>query len=163
MIPSGSKSKESNRPHSSTGFRPASRNVLRPQSSIGQRPQSSLSARIPTASRPQSRLSQRPSSRQARSRLKPHCESLVAALIGTNESENFQDLAEYVASRLEGTTLQKAAASVDITVIDRQISGWVVICASLDLAKHIFPVSQRRPESTLMMPSERHWKRVTSV
>ena len=100
-----------------------------------QRSVSSLSVR-PTSSastRPQSRFSQRPHSRQARSRLVPVCQTLVTLITGLRrddtendpEADVFREKVEYAVKNLETTTVVKAAASADISAIDRQIRGWV--------------------------------------
>ena len=41
--------------------------------------------------------------------------------------QSLKALTEYVMKQLESTTVNKATASVDITVVDRAISGWVAI------------------------------------
>jgi gamma-tubulin complex component 5 len=107
--------------------------IGRSSSSLSVRPSSSLST-----TRPQSRFSQqRPHSRQARSRVGPICQTLVAQVTGlkADGSENdpegqvFREKLDYAVKNLEPTTIVKAAASVDMGVIDRHISGWV--CRSL--------------------------------
>ncbi|KAF8961085.1 hypothetical protein BDZ97DRAFT_1921610 [Flammula alnicola] len=136
MIPSSSSNlsvkSHGSRPSSSLS-RPASRNTSRPSSSTTPRPASSLSIRPASSAstRPQSRFSQRPHSRHARSRLIPICQTLVSQITGLNEegtekdvdSEEFRELVEYAVKNLETSTINKAAASVDLSVIDRQISG----------------------------------------
>ncbi|KAF7294147.1 hypothetical protein HMN09_01143100 [Mycena chlorophos] len=109
----------SNRPPSSLSRRPLSRaDPQRPISSLSNRPLSSASVR------PISRLSQRPNSRHSRSRLLPTCQALVTQLIGLREDdEGFTDAVEYAVRSLESTTITKAAASVDMGVVDRQIRG----------------------------------------
>lgn len=117
-----SKSRPSSR---ATSYTP----VGRPSSSISIRPASSAST-----NRPQSRFSQRPHSKQARSRLIPICQVLVRQTTGlkTDGSENdpngdvFRDKVDYAVKNLETTTMVKVAASVDMSVIDRQIGGYVV-------------------------------------
>ncbi|PPQ63136.1 hypothetical protein CVT24_005776 [Panaeolus cyanescens] len=136
MIPSSSSNLSSktnvSRPSSSLASRPASRATNRPSSrnsnSHGPRPQSSLTSRpVSVAStRPQSRFSQRPSSRHARSRLIPSCQTLVNLITGLTEEENeekFREAVEYAVRSLEMTTINKAAASVDLTAVERQIGG----------------------------------------
>ncbi|KAH9482299.1 Gamma-tubulin complex component 5 [Psilocybe cubensis] len=134
MIPSSSSNlsvkSQPNRPPSSLLSRPSSRNTLRPSSSLGNRPLSSASTR------PGSRFSQRPNSRQARSRLIPLAQTLVNQVTGLEVKENggegvadadddddFREAVEYVVRSLETSTINKASASVDMSVIDRQISG----------------------------------------
>ncbi|TFK25989.1 hypothetical protein FA15DRAFT_693484 [Coprinopsis marcescibilis] len=92
------------------------------------RPGSTLSAPRPASSashRPQSRLSQRPQSRNSRLRILPHCRALVSQIAGVQdpESDEFQEDVENVVRRLETTTMNKASASVDMSVIDAAISG----------------------------------------
>ena len=125
--------------------RPSSRNTCRPPSSATQRPPSSLSTRpVSSAStRPQSRFSHRPHSRHARSRLIPICQTLVSQITGIHRlrlgddakdddtgGDEFGQLVEYAVKNLESSTINKAAASVDLSVIDRQIHGYVVSPAS---------------------------------
>jgi len=120
--------------------RPSSRNTSRPPSSAIQRPSSSLSTRpVSSAStRPQSRFSHRPHSRHARSRLIPICQTLVSQITGIDrfrvgddaEDDEFGELVEYAVKNLESSTINKAAASVDLSVIDRQINGYVAPSAS---------------------------------
>ncbi|KAF9006720.1 Spc98 family-domain-containing protein [Cyathus striatus] len=119
----------SSRPHSSLSIRnPPSR----PSSSASQRPPSSSSRPISSAStRPHSRYSHRPSSRHARSRLLPQCETLVSqisglkeeGMVGDEDGENFRSAVDFAVKNLEAITLNKAAVSVDLTNVDRQISG----------------------------------------
>lgn len=130
MIPSSSSSglsaPISSRPSSSLS-------VSRPSSSASHRPPSSLSTTRPSTStvRPHSRYSQRPHSRHARSRLVPVCQTLIAQVTGLLEDgtpsdeggEKFRSLVEYAVKSLESTTIHKAAAGVDMGVVDRQISG----------------------------------------
>ncbi|TFK43864.1 Spc98 family-domain-containing protein [Crucibulum laeve] len=122
------------RPSSSSGQKPSSSSAPRPPSSAGYRPPSSLSTTRPASSastRPRSRFSQRPNSRHARSRLIPQCQTLVFQVTGMREEgsegdidgENFRTTVDFVVKNLEATTLNKAAASVDMGVIDRQIDG----------------------------------------
>ena len=122
-----------NRPPSSLSLRPSSRNTSRPGSSATQRPSSSLSVR-PTSRasvRPQSRFSQRTHSRHARSRLIPLCQTLVSQITGLREEgtekdadgDNFRDAVEHMVKALETSTINKAAVSVDMSVIDNRISG----------------------------------------
>ncbi|KAF8956723.1 hypothetical protein BDZ97DRAFT_1925265 [Flammula alnicola] len=136
VIPSNSSNlsvkSQGSRPSSSLS-RPASRNTSRPSSSTTPRPASSLSIRPASSAstRPQSRFSQRPHSRHARSRLIPICQTLVSQITGLHEEgtekdvdgEEFRELVEYAVKNLETSTINKAAASVDLSVIDRQISG----------------------------------------
>ncbi|KAF8961118.1 Spc98 family-domain-containing protein [Flammula alnicola] len=136
MIPSSSSNlsvkSHGSRPPSSLS-RPASRNTSRPSSSTTPRPASSLSIRPASSAstRPQSRFSQRPHSRHARSRLIPICQTLVSQITGLHEEgtekdvdgEEFRELVEYAVKNLETSTINKAAASVDLSVIDRQING----------------------------------------
>ncbi|KDR84121.1 hypothetical protein GALMADRAFT_219953 [Galerina marginata CBS 339.88] len=130
MIPSSSSNlsvkSQGTRPLSSLSSRPPSRNAgQRPASSLTTRPASSASTR------PQSRFSQRPSSRQARSRLIPICQTLVSHITGLEEEgtekdvdgEEFREAVEYVVKNLETSTINKASVGVDLSVIDRQISG----------------------------------------
>ena len=122
-----------NRPPSSLSSRPSSRNTSRPSSSATQRPPSSFSIR-PTSSasvRPQSRFSQRPHSRHARSHLIPLCQTLVSQITGLRDEgieqdpdgENFREAVEHTVKALETSTMNKAAAGVDMSVIDSRISG----------------------------------------
>jgi len=123
----------------------SSRNTSRPPSSATQRPPSSLSTRpVSSAStRPQSRFSHRPHSRHARSRLIPICQALVSQITGIHglrvgddaedddtEGDEFRELVEYAVKSLESSTINKAAASVDLSVIDRQMNGYIVSSAS---------------------------------
>ncbi|KAF7302253.1 hypothetical protein MIND_00792300 [Mycena indigotica] len=102
----------SQRPHSSASRRALSR--------ADQRPLSSLS------NRPVSRVSQRPHSRHARSRLLPICQSLVIQLTGLREDDDgFHNAVEYAIKSLESTTITKAATSVDMSTIDKQVHGHV--------------------------------------
>ena len=125
--------------------RPSSRNTSRPPSSATQRPPSSLSTRpVSSAStRPQSRFSHRPHSRHVRSRLIPLCQALVSHITGIDgvkvgndaedddtEGDEFGELVEYAVKNLESSTINKAAASVDLSVIDRQMNGYSVFSAS---------------------------------
>lgn len=120
------------RPPSNLLSRPASRTTSRtpldPQrasSSLSVRPTSSSSARPP------SRFSQRPQSRQARSRLIPVCQTLVKQVTGLKESDSeidpegdaFRGKVDYALKHLETTTTIKAAATVDMAAIERQIGG----------------------------------------
>ncbi|KAF9480708.1 hypothetical protein BDN70DRAFT_877276 [Pholiota conissans] len=139
MIPSSSSNlstkSQGSRPHSSLA-RPISRNNSRPSSSAAHRPASSLSTRpLSSAStRPSSRFSQRPHSRHARSRLIPICQILVSQITGLQEEgtekdldgEAFQELVEQAVKSLETSTINKATAGVDMSVIDRQISGFTL-------------------------------------
>ena len=141
MIPSSSSSglsaPSSSRPSSSLS-------VSRPSSSASHRPPSSLSTTRPSTStaRPHSRYSQRPHSRHARSRLVPICQTLITQVTGLLEDgtpsdeggEKFRSLVEYAVKSLESTTIHKAAASVDMGVVDRQISGWVHLVLLCTLA-----------------------------
>ncbi|KAJ7639449.1 Spc98 family-domain-containing protein [Roridomyces roridus] len=124
MIPSSSSglsvrsSSSSQRPASALSHRPPSR----PTSALSTRPLSSLSTR------PLSRVSQRPHSRLGRSRIQPFCQTLVSQVTGLNEGDDdaaFQSQVEYAVKSLESTTLTKAAASVDMGVIDKQVHGHV--------------------------------------
>jgi len=123
----------------------SSRNTSRPPSSATQRPPSSLSTRpVSSAStRPQSRFSNRPHSRHARSRLIPICQTLVSQITGIHalrvgddagdndaEGDEFGELVEYAVKNLESSTINKAAASVDLSVIDRQMSGYIISSVS---------------------------------
>ncbi|KAJ7068696.1 Spc98 family-domain-containing protein [Mycena amicta] len=113
---------------SSSGGLSVNSNALsqRPPSSASRRPISSLSNRpLSSASvRPISRLSQRPHSRHARSRLLPTCQSLVTQLTGLRDDDDgFQNAVEYAVKSLESTTITKAATSVDMGTIDRQVYG----------------------------------------
>ncbi|CAK5275129.1 unnamed protein product [Mycena citricolor] len=103
--------------------RPPSSALRRPLSSASNRPPSSHSAR------PFSRLSQRPNSRHARSKLLPLCSTLVTQMTGLTEQSSdddvFQNALEHAVKSLESTTLNKAAATVDLGVIDRQVHGRV--------------------------------------
>ncbi|KAF8638546.1 hypothetical protein AX17_002089 [Amanita inopinata Kibby_2008] len=118
---------------------PASSASLRPSSSAStQRPSSSLSARPRSSSslstsRPQSRATRRPSSRHGhRLRLQPLAQNLVTQIVGLREGANphdpngekFKTSVEYAVKRLEATTLNKGAASVDMRAIDQQIHGY---------------------------------------
>ena len=120
-----------NGPQSNISSRPPSRTtsrtplgLQRPTSSLSVRPGSSVSAR------PSSRFSQRPNSRQARSRLIPFCQNLVKHVTGSKENDSgiipeatFQEKVDYVVRRLETTTMVKAAATVDMGTIERQMNG----------------------------------------
>jgi len=124
MLPSR---KSSNRPPSSLSLRPPSRNTSRPGSSATQRPTSSLSVR---SVQPQSRFSERTHPRYARSRLIPLCQTLVSQITGLRENteqdadgENFREAVEHMVKALETSTINKAAVSVDMSVIDTRISG----------------------------------------
>ncbi|KAF9534615.1 Spc98 family-domain-containing protein [Crepidotus variabilis] len=121
------------RPPSGLSSRPPSRNTARTPTNA-QRPTSSLSVNRPGSSastRPQSRFSHRPNSRHARSRLVPICQALVTLITGLKEEgidedaggEIFQEKVEYAVRSLETTTINKAAAGVDLSVIDRHIRG----------------------------------------
>jgi hypothetical protein len=118
------------RPPSSGSARPASA-LSRPSSRVAQRPQSSLTVRPPSAAsqRAQSRLSHRPQSRSSRTKILPHCQSLVGQVAGVQdpESDEYQQLVEDVVRRLESVTISKLSASVDMSVIDRAISGSVIL------------------------------------
>jgi gamma-tubulin complex component 5 len=141
MIPSSTSSglsaPSSSRPSSSLS-------VSRPSSSASHRPPSSLSTTRPSSStaRPHSRYSQRPHSRHARSRLVPICQTLITQVTGLLEDgtpsdehgEKFRSLVEYAVKSLESTTIHKAAVSVDMGVVDRQISGWVHLVLLCTLA-----------------------------
>ncbi|KAJ7461991.1 Spc98 family-domain-containing protein [Mycena latifolia] len=133
MLPSSSSglsahSNLSQRPTSALSHRPPSSASHRPLSSASHRPPSSLSSRpLSSASaRPISRVSQRPHSRHARSRLLPFCQALVSQVTGLKEEDDdgaFQTAVEYALKNLESTTMTKAAAGVDMGVIDRQVHG----------------------------------------
>ncbi|KAF8897878.1 Spc98 family-domain-containing protein [Infundibulicybe gibba] len=108
--------------------RPSSSLSLRPPSSASQRPVSSLSRPISrTSTRPQSRVSLRPNSRHARSKIIPLCQRLVTQLTGlqerTDESDDYKTAVDFTVKNLEATTMNKAAAGVDMAVMDRQING----------------------------------------
>ncbi|KAF7332696.1 hypothetical protein MKEN_00152800 [Mycena kentingensis (nom. inval.)] len=108
------------RPMSALSQRPLSRTTQRPLSSMSNRPLSSASIR------PGSRMSQRPHSRHARSRLVPTCQTLVGQVTGLREEdEGYQPAVEYAVKSLESTTITKAATSVDMTIVDRQVYGHV--------------------------------------
>ena len=119
---------------SSRASRPSSSASQRPASSISQRPPSSSSR--PTSSlstRPGSRVAQRPNSRHSRpatrqtSRLISLSETLVTQITGLtieNDEDNFRTALEFVWKNLEQVT--KGAVSVDMTVIDKQIRGFVL-------------------------------------
>lgn len=119
----------SSRPSSSL----SNTNTSRPPSSALHRPPSALSNRpVSSAStRPHSRFSQRPNSRHARSRLIPFCQQLVTQITGLSEDgaagDRFKNAFEYAVKHLDSTTLNKGAASMDMEVIDRHISGCVAL------------------------------------
>jgi gamma-tubulin complex component 5 len=46
------------------------------------------------------------------------------------EGDEFGEMVEYAVKNLESSTINKAAASVDLSVIDRQMNGYVVSSAS---------------------------------
>lgn len=138
MIPSSSSGRSissgGQRPPSSLSSRPSSSlSAPRPSSRVSHgRPPSSLTVRPPSAGstyRPHSRYSSRPPSRVARSRLVPQYQILISQVTGLKddgeEGELLKNLSDHVAKQLDGTTINKAAASVDISVIDRVISGLV--------------------------------------
>lgn len=141
MIPSSSSGKSissagsGQRPPSSLSSRPpSSLSAPRPSSRVSHgRPPSSLTVRPPSAAstyRPHSRFSSRPPSRMARSRLVPQYQTLVTQVTGLKDDsgedgERLKGLSDHVAKQLDGTTINKAAASVDISLIDRAISGLV--------------------------------------
>lgn len=115
--------------HNTLSSRPSSRTTSR--TPVG-RSSSSLSVRpTSSASSTHSRFSQH--SRQARSRLIPICQILITQLTGLkadgsendSECEMFREKVDYAVKNLETTTTVKAVAGVDMSVIDRQISGWV--------------------------------------
>ncbi|KAG6812942.1 hypothetical protein H0H92_015262 [Tricholoma furcatifolium] len=106
--------------------------IPRPQSALSApRPSSSLSThRAPSSAsiRPTSRLSIRASARHARSRLIPFAQTLVRQVTGLEDTEiaassEYREMVDLVVKKLEITTLSKGAASVDMSVIDRQIHG----------------------------------------
>jgi gamma-tubulin complex component 5 len=142
MIPPSNSDLSAKSQWNNNSSRPPSRNTSRPSSSATPRPPSSLSTRpLSSAStRPQSRFSQRPHSRHARSRLVPICQTLVSQITGIhgqrvgdgaeNEGDEFGELVEYAVKNLENSTINKASASVDLSVIDRQISGYVLFSAA---------------------------------
>ncbi|KAF5322471.1 hypothetical protein D9619_000707 [Psilocybe cf. subviscida] len=136
MIPSSSSNlsakKQGPRPSSSQS-RPASRNLTRPSTSAStSRPSSSLSTRPASSlsTRPASRFSQRSQALHARSKLIPLCQTLVTQVTGLEHdpddedaSDAFRGQVEYCVKHLESLTINKAAASVDMSVIDRQVHG----------------------------------------
>ena len=65
-------------------------------------------------------------------RILPQCQALVSQISGNQdpESEEFKDGVETVVKKLETTTINKASASVDMSVIDSAISGLVEFCSS---------------------------------
>ncbi|KAF8205803.1 Spc98 family-domain-containing protein [Mycena galopus ATCC 62051] len=102
------------RPPSSASHRPLSRASQRPLSSASHRPLSSASHRPPS-----SLSARRPPSRW----LLPLCQTLVKQVTGLSEGDEFQTGVEYAIKNLESMTMLKAATSVDIRVIDRQVRG----------------------------------------
>jgi gamma-tubulin complex component 5 len=127
--------KSTNRPPS-LSVHPSSRNTSRPGSSATQRLLSSLSVRSASRAsvRPQSRFSERTHSRHARSRLIPLCQTLVSKIAGLRDEnteqepdgESFPEAVEHMVKALETSTINKAAAGVDMSVIDSRISGYVI-------------------------------------
>ncbi|KAK7038051.1 Spc98 family-domain-containing protein [Favolaschia claudopus] len=129
MLPSGSSglSAYANQP------RPASALSQRPTSALSHRPSSALSHRPPSSAsqRPLSSASRRPPSslsgrRPPSRRLLPLAQVLVKQITDLREGDTdgtFQATAEYVMKSLESTTMLKAATTVDMTFIDRQIQG----------------------------------------
>lgn len=120
------------RPASSASQRPTSRaSVTRPRSSAS-------TVRPPSASsgRPQSRFSQRTQSRHAKSRVNPFAQILVTQVAGIKEEDDpdtFKKNADYVVRSLEGTTLSKGAASVDMALVEQQINGYWTLDSRFDI------------------------------
>ncbi|KAG6820688.1 hypothetical protein H0H93_013206 [Arthromyces matolae] len=114
---------------------PTTSSAGRPLSALSvPRSHSSLSVNRPSSSasiRPLSRLSTRSGyARQSRSRLIPYAQTLVRQITGLDDddaessvSSKFRESVDYVVKNLETTTLNKGAASVDMSEIDRQIHG----------------------------------------
>jgi len=48
-------------------------------------------------------------------------------------ASDFREAVDFVVKNLEATTLSKGAASVDMTVMDRQIRGYTLDCSFLKL------------------------------
>jgi len=119
------------RPSSSLSRHP----VSRPSSSASNRQglrSSASSARPVSASsgRPQSRFSQRTRSRLAKSRVNKFAPTFVTQVTGLQAddgSQEFQKIADYVVKRLEATTLNKGAVSVDMRYVEQQIKGCLYI------------------------------------
>ncbi|EKM79979.1 hypothetical protein AGABI1DRAFT_72727 [Agaricus bisporus var. burnettii JB137-S8] len=110
--PSSSLSQPS-RPPSSSSLHPRSR-------AASNRPGSAASAR------PQSRFSQRTQSRLAKSRANPFASVLVTqltSLTDENDADAFKRVVDHVVKTVESTTLNKGAASVDMTQVEKQING----------------------------------------
>lgn len=119
------------RPSSSLSRHP----VSRPSSSASNRQglRSSASSARPlsvSSGRPQSRFSQRTRSRLAKSRVNRFAPTFVTQVTGLqadDDSQEFQKITDYVVKRLEATTLNKGAASVDMRYVEQQIKGCLYI------------------------------------
>ncbi|KAK2465974.1 hypothetical protein APHAL10511_001615 [Amanita phalloides] len=128
-----SSSHPEHRPASSASYRSSSSaSIQRPSSSLSARPRSNSGA---STSRPQSRISRRPSSRHGhRTQLQPFAQALVTQIMGLREEgvpedpegQKFKDAVEFVLKSVESTTLNKAAVSTDMHVMDQQIHGYAL-------------------------------------
>ncbi len=120
------------RPPSSASHRPASSaSITRPKSSA-----SSVRPISASSGRPQSRFSQRTQTRHAKSRVNPFAQTLVTQVVGIKEDDDpdtFKKNVDYIVKSLEGTTLSKGAASVDMALVEQQINGYWILNTCFDV------------------------------